>query len=716
MNLKNWHFNILVGLNSFILFFILFENSLQIPISLQVIGRMHPLLLHFPIVLLMACWLLFLFRRRLQKELPRVNGIINSLLFISALLIAITTILGLLLSREGGYQGDSYHWHKYAGVSLSLLSLCLIGYLHFYRTLTYHPLFAAGINIAMVLLLLTGHFGASLTHGEDFIYAPLIDKESQALDLEYAMVFEDAVLPILQAKCMACHNSSKPKGDLILSDSSSILKGGKNGNLFLAGNPATSLMIQRLLLDIEDQHHMPPKGKTQLSIDEIALLKAWVQSGGKFNVPLIAFGEHDTLFQSVKAVYGFQGPETFDFPAADKELIKKLTTPYRIINPLDATSPALDVNFYGREFYNQESLLALVPIAPQIVSLNLSAMPVKKEDIQTLKKFTNLRSLNLNNTHLSNANILLLSELENLKSISLVGTEIKNDGLIKLTERPSIRSIYVWNTAIKPEEIEALRKKFPTVRIDDGVQLDASQKLALTLPKIDPTRSFFKNKMLVSLAHPISGVQLIYTLDGTSPDSTNALIYQKPFFIEKDIALRVKAVKDNWLPSDEAIRFFHLTTYSPQKIQLECRPHHLYKARKELSLFDLESGGDNHADGKWIGFQGNDFSASLFFDDPVQLNTLALSIKQEYNQHIYPPEYIEVWAGADSLNLKLLGTVQVDLDKADKTQKKRLVSYPIPHEAFRVIRLKTKHYTTIPEGFPGGGSTPWLFVDEIILN
>src|SRR5690606_9771535 len=108
---------------------------------------------------------------------------------------------------------------------------------------------------------------------------------------------------ILQAKCAGCHNSDKAKGGLILTDSSSILKGGENGKVFIAGNALTSLMIQRILKDIEDEHRMPPKGKPQLSIDEVSLLRSWIQSGGKFDVPLSFFKEKDTLFQSVKAIY-----------------------------------------------------------------------------------------------------------------------------------------------------------------------------------------------------------------------------------------------------------------------------------------------------------------------------------------------------------------------------------------------------------------------------
>lgn len=716
MIIKNSHFNVLIGLNSFILFFILFEKSIQIPAFLQVFGRMHPLLLHFPIVLLILSWLLYLFRRPLEKEIPNASRFINLLFYVSALTIAITAIFGLLLSKEGGFEGEAYLWHKYSGVGLSFLTLGLIAFIRFNISSKNRLLFTVGINLSFILLLIVGHFGATLTHGEDFVFAPMREKKSTELNIENAMVFEDAVLPILQAKCAGCHNADKAKGGLILTDSSSILKGGENGKVFIAGNALTSLMIERILMDIDNEHRMPPKGKPQLSIDEVSLLRSWIQRGGKFDVPLSAFREQDTLFQSVKAVYGFEGTEKYDFSPANEEKIAELNTPYRIINSVDHGSPALDVNFYGKDFYTKESLSELLPIAEQIVSLNLSSMPVSKEDLQTLKKFKNLRILNLNNTQLSNEDLSQIDDLKNLKSLSLIGTQIKLDGLHKIVDLPSIRKLYVWNTAIQPKELEQIRKENPKINIDAGIPQDDSQKLALTAPKITPNRSFFQNKTLVSLSHPIPGVSLRYTLDGSDPDSSGAQIYKSSITIDKNALLRVKADKEGWLKSPEVKQNFYIAIFKPERINLETRPHQQYKARKGESFFDLESGSDNNADGRWLGFQGSDMSTILSFDKPVKMDTVALSIKQDYNQHIYPPESIEIWAGLDSLNLKLLKKVNLTLEKPDKIKNRRIIACDIPRQEVSFIRLKTKPYAKIPEGFPGNGNLPWLFVDEIILK
>ena len=49
---KNILFNVSFALNCLLLFLLLFENRLSVPAWLQVAGRMHPLILHFPLVLI----------------------------------------------------------------------------------------------------------------------------------------------------------------------------------------------------------------------------------------------------------------------------------------------------------------------------------------------------------------------------------------------------------------------------------------------------------------------------------------------------------------------------------------------------------------------------------------------------------------------------------------------------------------------------------------
>lgn len=58
-----------------------------------------------------------------------------------------------------------------------------------------------------------------------------------------------------------------------------LLKGGKNGPALIAGKALDSPMIQRLLLPLNDDDHMPPDGKPQPTLAEIAALQWWIDHG-----------------------------------------------------------------------------------------------------------------------------------------------------------------------------------------------------------------------------------------------------------------------------------------------------------------------------------------------------------------------------------------------------------------------------------------------------
>ncbi|WP_188746813.1 chitobiase/beta-hexosaminidase C-terminal domain-containing protein [Parapedobacter defluvii] len=718
MKIPNWRLNTLIGLNCFILFFLLFEHLVRVPVWMQVIGRVHPMLLHFPIVLLLMAGIFINFSRQLEKTLS-IKPLIRETLFVAALTAAITVIMGLLLAQEEGYEGGNLQWHKWTGVGISFLSgvlVCAQG-LQYTR---YRFWFAAVTNLCLLLVLIAGHFGAALTHGEQFVFEPLKQNNTEVFDINTAQVFDDAVLPILKAKCLSCHNAGKSKGELILADSASMAKGGKNGVLLQAGNPMESLLIQRLLLDIEHEHHMPPKGKPQLTPEELTLLQAWVAKGAQFNLPVAMLNADDSLLLAIGAVYPIHKEENFDFPAADAKQIEKLSTPYRVIRVLADGSPALSVSFYGAGFYTDQALAELEPIAQQIVSLNVDGMPIGKQGLETVAKFKNLRDINLNDTPIDDAGLTALHALPKLGSVRLSGTAITAAGIKELLANDALRRVYIWNTPITNEEVSQLTASFPTKVVEMGFVDDGQTTLSLTVPQITPARTFFRDELQITMSHPIPGVEIRYSLDGKEPDSSNSTVFDKPISIRSNQQLSVKAFKEGWAPSPTIVRGYVRSAKTPDRIVMEGRPHYLYPARREISFFDLESGGNNHADGKWQGYLKSPLSAVMHFDEPTAIDTLTLSVMQNYQgityMPVYAPEYIEVWGGADTTEEKLLAKLSPVPGKPEQLEGHRLIDCPIHTTNLRYLKLIARPYRKIPDGYPGAGGEAWLFVDEIILK
>ncbi len=94
------------------------------------------------------------------------------------------------------------------------------------------------------------------------------------------VVFKDVVMPILEAKCTGCHGAEKSKGKLRMDTLANLLKGGGDGPTTLVpGKSGDSLMMKRILLPKDDDDHMPPAEKDQITTQECQLLAWWINEG-----------------------------------------------------------------------------------------------------------------------------------------------------------------------------------------------------------------------------------------------------------------------------------------------------------------------------------------------------------------------------------------------------------------------------------------------------
>jgi uncharacterized membrane protein len=97
------------------------------------------------------------------------------------------------------------------------------------------------------------------------------------------LVFANLIQPIFEAKCNKCHGEEKQKGDLRLDTFEATMAGGENSaekkNNIVPGKPADSLTYQLVTSAEDEDMHMPPEGKDQLTKEEIAILKWWIEQG-----------------------------------------------------------------------------------------------------------------------------------------------------------------------------------------------------------------------------------------------------------------------------------------------------------------------------------------------------------------------------------------------------------------------------------------------------
>lgn len=86
------------------------------------------------------------------------------------------------------------------------------------------------------------------------------------------------VKPIFEAKCVPCHNDQRRFGGLNLSSYANIMKGGDDGRVIVAKNPAASKLM-KMLKGIAKPRM--PKGKPPLPAAEMKKISNWISQGAK---------------------------------------------------------------------------------------------------------------------------------------------------------------------------------------------------------------------------------------------------------------------------------------------------------------------------------------------------------------------------------------------------------------------------------------------------
>lgn len=445
---------------------------------IELIGRFHPLVVHLPIgILLLAISIEFYIKFKKDQYLIPFLPLLWGVGFATAVL---SCIMGFLLKLGGGFEENALNLHQNFGIALAVITGVI--FLSVKSKAIRRVKFPIVI-VSTFLLFGVGHFGGNLTHGEDYLTQPLqamLGNEPQRVarkpvaDLNEAVVYLDIVEPILYNKCQKCHNSSKKKGNLRLDLPDLILKGGKHGPVVIAGNSSKSEIYTRLLLPEEDEKRMPPKGKTQISEDEIEIIKWWIDEGkADFKLTVAQVKQTDQIKAALaKFVKGAAGEvtETANNAKEKSEIpTDKLAAP----NPSDLAAlerqgiafssltpdhSFLSVNLVNNPNFTDAQMQQLLKFKKQIIWLDLSDTKITDSSLKYIAEFKNLTRLSLDNTAITDAGLNYLKSLPQLRHLNLYHTNVTDAGLKNLTSCKDLMTLHLWETKVTANGIESLKK------------------------------------------------------------------------------------------------------------------------------------------------------------------------------------------------------------------------------------------------------------------
>ena len=671
-------------------------------------GKLHPLVLHFPIVIGIAIVIYFLFFQHKALEENTEKFILVG----NALMASMVALLGLFLSKQDAYDNDTLNLHKWGGLSITLISWLLI-YIKKFAT-NYKKIIALGY---LLVLLFFTHQGALLTHGENALSIPtpaVVVVEVKTVDSSLT-VYEKAIAPILTQKCVSCHGPDKVKGKLQLQSPELILKGGKDGNILNGIQNEEALILQRIHLPNADEKHMPPIDKLQLTLEELTLLNKWVKAGGNFTKKISELAKTDSLAilaMAYKAPAKGSGNKKNTAPD-----LKEFNSNYLTVNYLFSGSEEIEVNFFQGSFYKIEQLKNLEKIKDKIVSLNMQGMPITKEDLAIILQFTKLKKLNLNYTKLTLNDLQPLKSINSLMNLSICGMDVNQNTLAKFLEKAPFTEINIWTNHSSKKEFQQLSASNKKVKIIIGDNLDA-EIIKLTSPIIDQDSSIIVNSLDVLVKHFLKGTVVRYTTDGTEPDSLSSPIYTKKLHFTKNTILKTKAFKPGWISSDVIQKTFYKSEIHPDTIYFVTNPHKKYPGIGAKTLIDYELGEQNSSNGKWLGYSDTTMKFVIGFKQARPLQEAHFNAFVDNGSYIFPILSIMIEGSNDGKQFKKLNEARFpSLKETDVVRENKSFSCSIPEgAAYKYYKFTLLNLKKLPKWHPGKGTPAWIFVDELFLN
>jgi hypothetical protein len=478
------------------------------------LGRFHVLILHLALgILTLAVALEILVRFRRFRFLESALGPV----WIAGAFSALATVaLGLMHATEESFDDiPAVEAHGLAGMTLAaaaLLTAILRTRLHplaAWSSSVGHEKIGLRINRAMrsffapgaaldraydklwsipaagvlCLMVLTGHLGGSLTHGDNYLaqYAPgpirlLAGLPADAgprpkpVDLASADIFLDVVQPALEQRCSSCHNNTKTSGGLSLASYETLMKGGSKGSVITPGNPSTSDLFRRVTLTPDRSDFMPRNSKTPLNKNEVAAIGWWISQGAPKSALVGSLQLTAEASSAVQAVIGLAGgigeeeeaagPDEAPLPQvaeADKAAVAKAVEEGFIVRKVAKGSNLVDVDYVSANPVTPDMINNLASFGANVLRLNLRHAGVTDSQVKAIAGFSNLRRLRLEENAITDTAAADIAGLKNLTYLNLTNTSVTDTGLDEVSTLPKLSRVYVWGTTITPEAVDKVK-------------------------------------------------------------------------------------------------------------------------------------------------------------------------------------------------------------------------------------------------------------------
>jgi hypothetical protein len=249
--------------------------------------------------------------------------------------------------------------------------------------------------------------------------------------------------------------------------------------------------------------------------------------------------------------------------------------------------------------------------------------------------------------------------------------------------------------------------------ISQNTENASTKMFQLSAPRINVSSIFFDSFTTVTFSEDLPKSIIRYSLDGTDVNQ-NSKAYSAPLKLTRSAVIKAKMFHPDYKESDEVqLEVVKILGNSAIKqIDITPAPSEKYSGMGSAGLMDLKKGSAQFGgDKQWLGYQTEKISASLQFNKNSTVHTIVVSALTNQSNWIFAPGKVEVFHG-DSL----IGEKTYPKSTKETLNRATFLNVPVKKGIYDTLKVVIYPLEEIPEWHQGKGTTPWVFIDEIIIQ
>ena len=308
----------------------------------DLIGRFHPLLLHFPIGLLLWAGIVESIEAIRRQPISSAGPVSLSIVIPGACFAVLACISGWLLADPEDLD-SALAWHRWLGVATAVLALvtAVVGIAIVKGRSVPRNSYRLALFVCVPILAGGGHIGGEMKWGDGFVEKGFADvffskdgvsDEDSGRQLAQASIdapqeerglrlYHELIRETLDENCVKCHGPEKTKGKLRLDIPDDLKDLSRETPVIIPGDPDQSLLVELIMLPDDDEDRMPPLEEPGLSKVQQRGIAEWVRAGA----PWPAEGPKGSV-----GPLGVEGPDLLpdDHESDDEEQEKEGDEPH----------------------------------------------------------------------------------------------------------------------------------------------------------------------------------------------------------------------------------------------------------------------------------------------------------------------------------------------------------------------------------------------------